>query len=73
MAFCRAVLNAPPLLLADEPTGNLDDAHARAILAELRTQARERGAAVILVTHRADAAAEADASLWLSAGRLVDR
>ena len=71
VAFCRAVLNAPPLLLADEPTGNLDDAHARAILTELRAQARERGATVILVTHRSDAAAEADASLRLSAGRLV--
>jgi ABC-type lipoprotein export system ATPase subunit len=71
VAFCRAVLNAPPLVLADEPTGNLDDVHARAILAELRAQARERGAAVILVTHRSEAAAEADASLRLSAGRLV--
>ena len=71
VAFCRAVLNAPPLLLADEPTGNLDDVHARAILTELWAQARERGAAVILVTHRAEAAAEADAFLRLSAGRLV--
>jgi len=71
VAFCRAVLNSPPLLLADEPTGNLDDAHARAILAELRAQARTRGATVILVTHRSEAAAEADVSLRLSAGRLV--
>jgi ABC-type lipoprotein export system ATPase subunit len=71
VAFCRAVLNAPPLVLADEPTGNVDDVHARVILAELRAQARERGAVVILVTHRAEAVAEADASLRLSAGRLV--
>jgi len=71
VAYCRAVLNRPPLLLADEPTGNLDDTHARVILDELRTQARERGATVILVTHRPDAAATADACLRLAAGRLA--
>ena len=71
VAYCRAVLNRPPLLLADEPTGNLDDTHARVILDELRAQARERGTTVILVTHRPDAAATADASLRLAAGRLA--
>jgi ABC-type lipoprotein export system ATPase subunit len=71
VAYCRAVLNRPPLLLADEPTGNLDDSHARVILDELRAEARERGAAVILVTHRPEAAATADACLRLAAGRLV--
>jgi ABC-type lipoprotein export system ATPase subunit len=71
VAYCRAVLNRPPLLLADEPTGNLDDSHARVILDELRSEARERGAAVILVTHRPEAAATADACLRLAAGRLV--
>ena len=71
VAYCRAVLNRPPLLLADEPTGNLDDTHARVILDELRAQARERGATVILVTHRPDAAATADACLRLAAGRLA--
>ena len=71
VAYCRAVLNRPPLLLADEPTGNLDDMHARVILDELRAQARERGATVILVTHRLDAAATADACLRLAAGRLA--
>jgi putative ABC transport system ATP-binding protein len=71
VAYCRAVLNRPPLLLADEPTGNLDEGHARVILDELRAEAHERGAAVVLVTHRADAAARADASLRLVAGRLA--
>jgi ABC-type lipoprotein export system ATPase subunit len=71
VAFCRAVLNRPPLLLADEPTGNLDDAHARVILAELAAQARERGTTVLLVTHRAEAAAAADRCLRLVAGRLA--
>jgi len=70
VAFCRAVLNSPPLLLADEPTGNVDEDHARVILGELRAQARERAVTVILVTHRAEAAAEADYALRLEGGRL---
>ena len=70
IAYCRAVLNAPPLVLADEPTGNLDDGHAAVILAELRGLCRERGTSVILVTHRADAAALADRTLRLREGRL---
>ena len=70
VAYCRAVLNAPPLMLADEPTGNLDEGHAAVILAALRSLCHERGASVILVTHRADAAALADRTLRLHAGRL---
>ena len=70
VAYCRAVLNSPPLVLADEPTGSLDEAHARVILGELRGLVRERGTSVILVTHRAEAAAEADRTLRLEAGHL---
>jgi ABC-type lipoprotein export system ATPase subunit len=70
VAYCRAVLNAPPLVLADEPTGSLDDEHALVILSELRGLVRERGTSVILVTHRAEAAAEASRVLRLRAGRL---
>jgi lipoprotein-releasing system ATP-binding protein len=70
VAYCRAVLNAPPLVLADEPTGSLDDDHARVILAELRQLAVERGTSVVLVTHRAETAAAADRLLRLSNGRL---
>ena len=73
MAYCRAVLNAPALVLADEPTGNLDEGHAAVILSELRGLCRDRGASVILVTHRADAAALADRTLSLRAGRLEPR
>jgi lipoprotein-releasing system ATP-binding protein len=73
VAYCRAVLNGPPLVLADEPTGNLDEGHAGVILAELRALCRERGTSVILVTHRADAAARADRTLRLRAGRLESR
>ena len=73
VAYCRAMLNRPPLVLADEPTGNLDDLHAQAILSELRAAAAERQAAVLLVTHRTEAHATADRVLHLSGGRLVTR
>jgi len=73
VAYCRAVLNRPPLILADEPTGNLDDLHARTILSELRAAAAERHAAVLLVTHRTEAHAGADRVLHLSGGRLAVR
>ena len=69
VAFCRAVLNDPPLLLADEPTGNLDEANGAAILEALRSRARA-GAAVVLVSHRPDAATGATAVLHLRGGRL---
>ena len=71
VAYCRAVLNRPPLVLADEPTGSLDDGHARVILGELRALVRERDTSVILVTHRPEAAAEADRALRLEAGRFA--
>ena len=71
IAYCRAVLNRPPLLLADEPTGNLDDEHARVIMAELRASTAERGAAVVLVTHRPETQAGADRVLRLRDGRLA--
>ena len=69
VAFCRAVLNDPPLLLADEPTGNLDDVNGAVILEALRARARE-GGAVVVVTHRADVARDATAVLQLRAGQL---
>jgi len=69
VAFCRAVLNDPPVLLADEPTGNLDDANGRVILQALRARA-EAGAAVVVVSHRADAVVGADAVYRMQQGRL---
>ncbi len=65
VAIARALVHAPRLLLADEPTGNLDPATAGRILEVLRTQARESGAAVVLVTHSAAAAAQANRVLHL--------
>ena len=69
VAFCRAVLNDPPLLLADEPTGNLDDANGRVILEALRARAGA-GAAVVVVSHRPEAVAGADVVLRMRAGAL---
>ena len=70
VAFCRAVLNDPPVLLADEPTGNLDDANGRVILDALRARAGA-GAAVVVVSHRGDAVAIADTVYRMREGRLV--
>jgi ABC-type lipoprotein export system ATPase subunit len=70
VAFCRAVLNDPPLLLADEPTGNLDDENGRVILDQLRRRARA-GRSVVVVTHRPDVADDATTVLRLDAGRLA--
>ena len=72
VAFCRAVLNDPPVLLADEPTGNLDDANSRVILDGLRRRARD-GAAVVVVSHRADALEGASDVRRLQDGRLGGR
>jgi ABC-type lipoprotein export system ATPase subunit len=69
IAFCRALLNDPPILLADEPTGNLDEGNARVILEALRYRARG-GAAVVLVSHSKEVAAVATAVLSLDRGTL---
>jgi putative ABC transport system ATP-binding protein len=70
VAYCRAVLNDPPLILADEPTGNHDDANARVILDGLQDRARA-GAAVVVVSHRAEPARHADRVLHLREGVLT--
>jgi putative ABC transport system ATP-binding protein len=53
VAIARAVVNRPALVLADEPTANLDDAHAAAALEVLRAQALETGAALVVASHDA--------------------
>jgi len=69
VAFCRAVLNDPPLLLADEPTGDLDDANGAVIFDALRSRARA-GGAVVVVSHRPEAASGATAVYRLRGGVL---
>ena len=70
VAVARALVHRPLLILADEPTGNLDAETAATLMKLLATQIRERGAAGVLVTHSAAAAALADRVLLLRQGRL---
>ena len=67
VAIARAVVHAPALILADEPTGNLDPETAERVLGVLLAQVREAGAACLLVTHSQAAAARADRVLRLTA------
>ncbi len=72
VAIAKALSTDPGLLLADEPTGNLDTRRGADVLALLRELARERETAVLLVTHDPQAVAVADRALALRDGRLVD-
>jgi putative ABC transport system ATP-binding protein len=70
VAIARALVHRPAVLLADEPTGNLDPRIASTVLALLREQVKRDGSAGILVTHSAAAAAGADRIYLLEGGRL---
>jgi putative ABC transport system ATP-binding protein len=71
VAIARALVHTPRLVLADEPTGNLDARNAREILSLLREQLRDRSRGAILITHSLSAAQSADRILWLRGGRLI--
>jgi putative ABC transport system ATP-binding protein len=73
VALARALANAPAIVLADEPTGNLDTATGRHILELLREIHRARGTTIILVTHDAELAAIADSRLILRDGRVIEQ
>jgi lipoprotein-releasing system ATP-binding protein len=71
VAIARALANGPKLLLADEPTGNLDVATAERVFAELLSIVRDHGLAALIATHNPDLAARMDRMVTLRDGRLV--
>jgi putative ABC transport system ATP-binding protein len=71
-AIARAVIHEPKLVLADEPTGNLDAETARHVLDLLRRTCRERNATLIVATHGAELAAQAARVVTIRAGRIED-
>jgi lipoprotein-releasing system ATP-binding protein len=71
VAIARALANQPKLLLADEPTGNLDVATAAGVFAELLSAVRDHGLAALIATHNPELAARMDRTVTLLDGRLV--
>jgi putative ABC transport system ATP-binding protein len=71
IAIARALAHRPSLVLADEPTGNLDSASGANVLRLLREMSEASGAALVLVTHSEEAAAICHRRLYLRDGRIV--
>ncbi|WP_343116789.1 ABC transporter ATP-binding protein [Ostreiculturibacter nitratireducens] len=71
VAFCRALANAPKLLLADEPTGNLDPATSDRVFETLMDLVRSTGLSALIATHNLDLAARMDRTVQLDAGRIA--
>ena len=71
VAMCRAVINNPKIIFADEPTGNLDSENGKAVLALLLEFQKERQTTLVLVTHSAEIAKIADRMIVLKDGRIV--
>ena len=71
VAIARALINQPSLLLADEPTGNLDTRNSHEIMQTLSSLNREQGVTIIVVTHESDVAAFADRVLTMRDGQII--
>lgn len=71
VAIARALANNPPLLLADEPTGNLDSTSGKMVLQALENVQRETGTTIVVVTHDRSIAAQMERVLTLVDGQLV--
>ena len=72
VAIARALINRPKLLLADEPTGNLDSENSKRVVELLQRLTREQGITLIMVTHDDEIAGRADRVLRLSDGLIVE-
>jgi putative ABC transport system ATP-binding protein len=72
VGLARAMIANPPLLLADEPTGNLDQETGETVVQVMFDLARQRGTAVVLITHDPELAARADRILTMTQGELVE-
>jgi putative ABC transport system ATP-binding protein len=72
VAIARALANNPKLLLADEPTGNLDTPSGQDVLDLFDQLHRERGLTLVVITHDAQVAARAERTIWIRDGRMQD-
>jgi putative ABC transport system ATP-binding protein len=72
VAIARAIVNHPALLLADEPTGNLDTTNSEAVLGLLRDLNKRLGQTILMITHNPEAAAYADRIVKMRDGRVVE-
>jgi len=73
VAIARAVVNSPAILLADEPTGNLDTENSQAVLEILRGLNEKLGQTILMITHNPEAAAYGHETVYMRDGRIVDR
>jgi putative ABC transport system ATP-binding protein len=73
VAIARAIVNHPAILLADEPTGNLDTENSKAVLEVLRDLNRRLGQTILMITHNPEAAAYGDSTVQMRDGRITER
>jgi putative ABC transport system ATP-binding protein len=73
IAIARAIVNRPAILLADEPTGNLDTENSTAVLEILRDLNQRLGQTILMITHNPEAAGYADHTVHMRDGKIVDR
>jgi putative ABC transport system ATP-binding protein len=72
VAIARGIVNHPAILLADEPTGNLDSVNSEAVLSLLRDLNERLGQTILMITHNPEAAAYAHRIVHMKDGRVVD-